>query len=55
MPTWWAVIRLAETGAQQRVTINADSYWNARQMLESLYGPGAILFGPNRADLMRAI
>jgi hypothetical protein len=55
MLTWVAVIRLVETGAQQRVTINAVSYWNARQMLESLYGRGAILFGPIRVDLMRAI
>jgi hypothetical protein len=55
MLTWWAVIRLAETGAQQRVTIKADSYWNARQMLESLYGRDTILFGPNRVDLMQAI
>jgi hypothetical protein len=55
MLTWVAVIRLVETGAQQRVTINADSYWNARQMLESLYGREAILFGPNRVDLMKAI
>jgi hypothetical protein len=55
MLTWYAVIRLAETGAQQRVTVRADSYWNARQMLEALYGQRAILFGPNRVDLMRAI
>ena len=55
MLTWWAVIRLAETGARQRVTIKADSYWSARQMLESLYGREAILFGPNRGDLMRAV
>jgi hypothetical protein len=55
MLTWYAVIRLSETGAQQRVTFNADRYWNARQMLESLYGRGTILFGPNRVDLMRAI
>jgi hypothetical protein len=55
MLTWYAIIRLVETGTQQRVTIKADSYWNARQMLESLYGRGTILFGPNRVDLMRAI
>ena len=55
MLTWYATIRLSDTGAQQRVTVRADSYWNAIQMLESLYGRGAILFGPNRVDLMRAI
>ena len=55
MLTWYAIIRLADTGAQQRVTVKADSYWNARQMLEALYGREAVVFGPNRADLMRAI
>ena len=55
MLTWYAIIRLADTGAQQRVTLKADSYWNARQMLEALYGREAVVFGPNRADLMRAI
>jgi hypothetical protein len=55
MLTWVAVIRLVKTGARQRVTIEADSYWNARQMLESLYGRRAIVSGPTRVDLMRAI
>lgn len=52
MRTWWAVIRL-QNGNQQRVTIQADSYWNARLMLESLYGKQSVLFGLNPVDLMR--
>jgi hypothetical protein len=30
-------------------------YWNARQMLEALYERSAVVFGPSRVDLMRAI
>jgi hypothetical protein len=52
--TWYATIRLAN-GNQQRVTVPADNYFNARQMLEALYGRGAVVFGPVRVDLMRAV
>ena len=52
--TWYATIRLAN-GNQQRVTVLADSYFNARLMFEAQFGRGSILFGPTRADLMRAI
>lgn len=55
MFTWWTVIRLSGTGAQQRVTVKADSYWNARQMLEAMYGRSSLLFGPNRVDLTKAV
>jgi hypothetical protein len=52
--TWYATIRLAN-GNQQRVTVHADNFFNARQMLEALYGKGAVVFGPVRVDLMRAV
>ena len=52
--TWYATIRLAN-GNQQRITVPADNYFNARMMIEAQYGRGSILFGPTRADLMRAI
>jgi hypothetical protein len=52
MRTWWAIIRL-QNGNQQRVTVKADSYLNAKLMLESLYGKESVLFGPNAVDLMR--
>jgi hypothetical protein len=52
--TWCATIRL-RNGNQQRVTVLADNYFNARMMIEAQFGRGSILFGPNRADLMRAI
>jgi hypothetical protein len=53
MVTWYAIIRLVDTGARQRVTVQADSYSSARQMLESLYGRDAVVSGPRRVDLMR--
>jgi hypothetical protein len=52
--TWYATIRLAN-GNQQRVTVFADNYFNARMMIEAQFGRGSILFGPHRLDLMRAI
>jgi hypothetical protein len=52
--TWYATIRLAN-GNQQRVTVRADSYFNARMMIEAQFGRGSIIFGPQRVDLMRAI
>jgi hypothetical protein len=52
--TWYATIRLAN-GNQQRVTVLADNYFNARMMIEAQFGRGSIIFGPHRLDLMRAI
>jgi hypothetical protein len=52
--TWYATIRLVN-GNQQRVTVLADNYFNARMMIEAQYGRGSILFGPHRLDLTRAI
>jgi hypothetical protein len=52
--TWYATIRFAN-GNQQRVTVLADNYFNARMMIEAQYGRESILFGPHRLDLMRAI
>ena len=52
--TWYATIRLAN-GNQQRVTVLADSYFNARLMIEAQFGAGTIMFGPHRLDLMRAV
>jgi hypothetical protein len=44
---WEATIRLPN-GNQQRVRVQADTQWNARQMLELQYGLNCILFGPHR-------
>jgi hypothetical protein len=41
---------MVHAGARQRVTVQADSYWNARQMLEPPYGREAIVSGPHRLD-----
>jgi hypothetical protein len=52
--TWYATIRLPN-GNQQRVTVQADSQINARQMIEAQYGKGSIIFGgPHRVDLVHA-
>jgi hypothetical protein len=51
--SWYAIIRL-ENGNQQQVEVEADNQFSARQMLEALYGHGAIISGPHRVDLMRA-
>jgi hypothetical protein len=55
MLSWYAIIRLVEAEARKRVAVQADRYWNARQMLESVYGRDAVVSGPHRVDLMRAI
>jgi hypothetical protein len=39
--TWKVKVRL-ESGALQEVTVRADSYLNARQMIEAQYGKGSI-------------
>jgi hypothetical protein len=49
--TWYAIIRLANRN-QQRVTVRADNWMNARLMIEAQFGSGSIIFGPHR--LMRA-
>jgi len=51
--SWYAIIRL-ENGNQQRVTIQADNYFNARMMIESQFGRASIITGPHRVDLTRA-
>ena len=33
----------------QEVILEADSLFNARQMLEAQYGPGSVIFGPVEA------
>jgi hypothetical protein len=48
---WYAMIRLAN-GNQQRVTVRADNWMNARLMIEAQFGGGSIISGPHR--LMRA-
>ena len=50
--TWRATIRLPN-GNQQEVRIQADSYWNARQMVEVQYGKQNLLFGPTKLDLTK--
>jgi hypothetical protein len=52
--TWYAIIRLAN-GNQQRVTVQADNWMNARLMIEALYRRESIISGPHRLNLMRAI
>jgi hypothetical protein len=43
--TWKATVKLP-TGMQQQVTVQADSPWNAKAMLEAQYGKGCVKFGP---------
>jgi hypothetical protein len=49
---WRAVVRLTN-GNQQEVRVMADSQFNARLMIEALYGHGKILFGVHKVDLTR--
>jgi hypothetical protein len=50
--TWRATIRLPN-GNQQEVRVEANSQINARQMIESQFGRGSILFGVHKVDLTR--
>jgi hypothetical protein len=50
--TWRATIRLPN-GNQQEVRVQANSQINARQMIESQYGRGSIVFGVHKVDLTR--
>lgn len=43
--TWKAKIRLGKGGIQE-ITVQADSYFNAKAMIEAQYGKGSIFFGP---------
>ena len=45
--TYEATIKLPNAGLQ-RVRVNADSFANAKQMIEMQYGKGCIRSGPNR-------
>lgn len=47
MYTYQALIRLPK-GQQQKITVQADTEYNARQIFESLYGKGNILGGLTR-------
>jgi hypothetical protein len=44
--TWNAKIKLPN-GLYQEVTVRADSYANAKTMLENQYGKGCVMNGPN--------
>ena len=46
--TFKAKIRL-KGGAVQDVAVDADSYFNAKAMLEAQYGKGSITYGPTEA------
>jgi hypothetical protein len=46
--TWTAKIKL-KNGAIQEVTVQADSFFNAKAILESQYGKGSIWSGPLEA------
>jgi hypothetical protein len=50
--TWKATICLSN-GNQQEVQVQANSQINARQMIESKFGRGSILFGVHKVDLTR--
>lgn len=46
--TYKARIRLS-SGGGQNITVDADSAYNAKQMIEAQYGKGCILSGPQLA------
>jgi hypothetical protein len=43
--TFKATIKL-KNGAYQEITVQADTYFNAKVMIEALYGNGSIFIGP---------
>jgi hypothetical protein len=43
--TFKATIRL-KNGAVQEITVQADTYFNAKAMIEAQYGKGSIFIGP---------
>jgi hypothetical protein len=43
--TFKATIRL-KNGAVQEITVQADTYFNAKAMIEAQYGKGSIFTGP---------
>lgn len=45
--TWKAKVRLSN-GSWQEVIVQADTYFNAKAMLESQYGKGSIKIGPTQ-------
>ena len=45
---WKARVKLPN-GASQEVVVEADSYFNAKAMIEAQYGKGCITIGPQRA------
>ena len=45
--TFEATIRI-QGGSPQKVTVQADTYSNAKKMIEAQYGSGCILNGPMR-------
>lgn len=44
MKNWMAKVRL-KTGIKE-VRVRANSYFDAKAMIESMYGEGSIFFGP---------
>jgi hypothetical protein len=44
--TWKAKIKL-KSGSIQEVVVQADSYFNAKEMLGTQYGKGSIFSGPS--------
>ena len=55
MVTWQATIRINATGDQQRVRVQAMREFDAKQLIKMMYKDAAIIAGPVRVDLMRAI
>jgi hypothetical protein len=50
MNTYQATIRLP-SGSVQKVTIQADTSWKAKEMLELQYGKGSVLAALNRVTI----
>ncbi len=46
--TYKARIKIGNGGGSQEVTVQADTTYNAKKMLEAQYGKGSIIFGPVR-------
>ena len=46
MPLKTYRVRVKLPVGTQEITVQADSVWNARMMIEAQYGPGSVFWGP---------
>jgi hypothetical protein len=45
--TWWAEVKIDQyMSIPQRVTVEADTYFNAIKLLQAQFGPKSIFYGP---------